>query len=166
MGTPYEKRKNFTLIVRFIIRPIQIIGLRIRSFRKPKDESVKARFIVSADRILKGLKQERSETREMMKTFLILLTQKLPSGRQPEPEEIKAAIEQLKDVNRMAGLLVLASMPGSIVTLPVLCKLANKYGIEIMPSAFKDEQTLEQSLETIEQPLESTSALEKKEPSK
>lgn len=126
--------------------PIRSIGVRIRRFRQPKDESVKDRFIVSADRVLKGLKQERAETQDMMRTFFTLLTQKLPSGRQPEPEEVKAAIEQLKDVNRMAGLLVLASMPGSVVTLPILCKLANKYGIEIMPSAFKDESTLEQSL--------------------
>lgn len=122
------------------------MGVRIKQFRKPKDDSVKDRFLVSADRILKGLKQERTETQDMMKTFFTLLTQKLPRGRQPEPEEVKAAIEQLKDVNRMAGLLVLASMPGSVVTLPILCKLANKYGIEIMPSAFKDETTLEQTL--------------------
>lgn len=122
------------------------IGARIQRFRRPKEESVKDRFIVSADRILKGLKQERAETQDMMRTFFTLLTQKLPSGRQPEPEEVKAAIEQLKDVNRMAGLLVLASMPGSVVTLPILCKLANKYGIEIMPSAFKDKETLEQTL--------------------
>lgn len=134
------------MIVRFIMIPIRSIGVRIRRFRQPKDESVKDRFIVSADRVLKGLKQERAETQDMMRTFFTLLTQKLPSGRQPEPEEVKAAIEQLKDVNRMAGLLVLASMPGSVVTLPILCKLANKYGIEIMPSAFKDESTLEQSL--------------------
>lgn len=123
-----------------------MIVLRLRRIRNPKEDSVKTRFVVSADRIIKGLKQERSETQDMMRTFFTLLTQKLPSGRQPEPEEVKAAIEQLKDVNRMAGLLVLASMPGSVVTLPILCKLANKYGIEIMPSAFKDEETLNETL--------------------
>lgn len=137
------------MIIRFVVTPIRLVVtriVRIVRVRKSEDESVKARFLVSADRILKGLKQERSETQEMIKTFFILLTQKLPKGRSPEPEEVQAAIEQLKDVNRMAGLLVLAALPGSVVTLPVLCKLANKYGIEIMPSAFKDEDTLEQTL--------------------
>ena len=89
----------------------------------------------------------------MMRTFFILLTQRLPRGRQPKPEEVKAAIEQLKDVNRMAGLLVLASMPGSVITLPLLCKLANRYGIEIMPSAFQDKTTMVETLNGLAEEL-------------
>jgi len=140
------------LIKRLLHAPVSWMRKWFPAKGKVKEDSMKARFLVSADRVLKGLKQERSETQDMMRTFFILLTQRLPRGRQPKPEEVKAAIEQLKDVNRMAGLLVLASMPGSVITLPLLCKLANRYGIEIMPSAFQDKTTMVETLN--EQQLE------------
>ena len=84
-----------------------------------------------------GLKQERAETQEMLRTFFHLLTQKLPKDRVPEDHEVQAAIEQLKDVHRMAGLLVIATLPGSVVTLPALVKLGKRFGVEVLPSSFQ-----------------------------
>jgi hypothetical protein len=98
------------------------------------------------------LKQEREETRAMMRTFFNVLTQKLPKGQQPQQEEIKEALEQLKDVNKMAGLLLVSITPGSLVTLPALCALARRYGIELLPSAFKQET--EQEIELLETVLD------------
>ena len=95
------------------------------------------RYLETISKTIKGLKQEKEETRLMMKTFFSVLTQKLPQGRKPEPEEIEAALEQLKDVHKMAGLFVLAITPGSVVTLPALCALGKRFGIEVLPSAFK-----------------------------
>jgi acyl-CoA synthetase (NDP forming) len=90
-----------------------------------------------------GLKQEKDETRTMMRTFFSVLTQKLPQGKQPEEQEIKEALEQLKDVHKMAGLLLVSITPGSIVTLPALCALGRRYGIELLPSAFKKDDEAE-----------------------
>ena len=95
------------------------------------------RYLASVSKTIQGLKQEKEETQVMMKTFFSVLTQKLPQGHKPEPEEIQAALEQLKDVHKMAGLFVLAITPGSVVTLPALCALGKRFGIEVLPSAFK-----------------------------
>lgn len=100
-------------------------------------------FLASAEKVLLGLKQERAETQDMIKTFFGLLTQKLPRGRVPEDHEVEAAIEQLKDVHRMAGLLVVATLPGSVVTLPALIKLGRRFGVEVLPSAFKKVEDVE-----------------------
>ncbi len=86
----------------------------------------------------------------MMRTFFNVLTQKLPQGKQPEEQEIKEALEQLKDVHKMAGLLLVSITPGSIVTLPALCALGRRYGIELLPSAFqKDDEADIELLEDV-----------------
>jgi hypothetical protein len=106
------------------------------------------RYLKSVSNILSGLKQEKEETRTMMSTFFKVLTQKLPQGKQPEESEIKEALEQLKDVHKMAGLLLISITPGSLVTLPALCALGRRYGIELLPSAFQKET--EQEIELLE----------------
>lgn len=110
------------------------------------------RYLKSVSKIISGLKQEKEETRIMMRTFFNVLTQKLPKGQQPQQEEIKEALEQLKDVNKMAGLLLVSITPGSLVTLPALCVLARRYGIELLPSAFIKEA--EQEIELLETVLD------------
>jgi len=96
------------------------------------------RYLKSVSSTIQGLKQEKEETRVMMKTFFNLLTQKLPHGEKPNSEEIHAALEQLKDVHKMAGLFVLALTPGSVVTLPALCALGKRFGVDVLPSAFQE----------------------------
>lgn len=107
------------------------------------------KYMESVSSTIQGLKQEKEETRAMMKTFFNVLTQKLPNGKKPEPNEIEAALEQLKDVHKMAGLLVLAIAPGAVVTLPAICALGKKYGVEVLPSAF--QKMNKDELETIEE---------------
>jgi hypothetical protein len=98
------------------------------------------KFLKSVDNVLNGLHEERAETQEMVKTFFKVLTKRLPRGKAPEDVEVQAAIEQLKDVHRMAGLLVFATLPGSVITLPAICALGKRYNIEFLPSAFRKEQ--------------------------
>lgn len=105
------------------------------------------RYLKTVSTIIKGLKQEKEETHAMMRTFFSVLTQKLPSGKAPDEQEIHEALQQLKDVHKMAGLLVVSITPGSVVTLPALCALGRRYGIELLPSAFhKNEHTVEVEL--------------------
>lgn len=111
--------------------------------------SAQKRYMETMSSTLQGLKQEKEETRAMMKTFFNVLTQKLPNGKKPEPEEIEAALEQLKDVHKMAGLMVLAIAPGAVVTLPAICALGKRYGIEVLPSAF--QQMDKDELQTVEE---------------
>jgi len=111
--------------------------------------SSQKKYLESLSSTLAGLKQEKEETRAMMKTFFNVLTQKLPNGKKPEPKEIEEALEQLKDVHKMAGLMVLAIAPGAVVTLPAICALGKRYGIEVLPSAFQKMDKDE--LETIEE---------------
>ena len=73
----------------------------------------------------------------MLGTFANLLTQHLPNGKQPTNKELKGAIEQLKDVHRMAAILIMSIVPGSVITLPAIYALGKKFGVEILPSAFR-----------------------------
>ena len=109
------------------------------------------KFLKAVDKVVNGLDQERAETQEMVKTFFKVLTKHLPKGKAPEDEEVQAAIEQLKDVHKMAGLLLVSITPGSLVTLPALCALGRRYGIELLPSAFKKDEV---ELEILEDVLE------------
>lgn len=95
------------------------------------------RFLDRFESTLSKLNQEKNETREMMSTFSSLLTQYLPDGRAPTNNELKDAVEQLKDVHRMAGLLIVAVLPGSALTLPAIYALGRRFGIELLPSAFR-----------------------------
>lgn len=109
------------------------------------------RYLKTVSKVIDGLKQEKEETRAMMHTFFGVLTQKLPSGNKPDEQEIKEALEQLKDVHKMAGLLVVSITPGSVVTLPALCALGRRYGIELLPSAFHKSEEVE--IELLEEVL-------------
>jgi len=101
------------------------------------------KFLDSVDKVIVGLNQEREETQVMVKTFFRVLTHRLPKGRKPEDVEIQAAVEQLKDVHRMAGLLVFATLPGSVLTLPAIYALGKRFDIEFLPSAFQKEEGAE-----------------------
>jgi len=94
-------------------------------------------FLARFEKTLGQLNQERVETKEMMGTFSSLLTQHLPMGRTPTNRELKEAIEQLKDIHRMAALLIMAVIPGSVITLPAIYALGRKFGVEMLPSAFR-----------------------------
>ena len=64
--------------------------------------------------------EEAGETEQMARSFFKLLEAKLDlSGRKdpPSEEEVKAAIEQLKDVGRFSIFTTLVILPGGVVSL-------------------------------------------------
>ena len=77
---------------------------------------------------------EADETREMFNTYV-----RYTQGEATEAE-MNTANEQFKDLLRGLGMGTLAALPGSVITLPVVFKLAKKFNIEIMPSAFRAPQ--------------------------
>jgi hypothetical protein len=87
--------------------------------------------------------EEAEETEKMARSFFRLLAAKLDlEGRTdpPSPEEVREAIEQLKDVGRFSVFATLVILPGGLVSLLGLELLARKFGIrgfKLLPSSFR-----------------------------
>jgi hypothetical protein len=91
-----------------------------------------------AQHLLKALKQEGVDSKHMMKTFFDELRMKLHIGnRQPTEDDIKKALTQLKDVGKLGVIATLFLAPAGTLTVPVLEKIANKYGTSLFPDAFR-----------------------------
>lgn len=94
----------------------------------------------------KAVGEEAEETEQMAKSFFKMLEAKLDlSGRTEPPteEEVKAAIEQLKDVGRFSIFATLVILPGGVVSLVGLELLARKFGINgfnLIPSSFRKKK--------------------------
>lgn len=90
--------------------------------------------------------QEAGETEVMARSFFKMLEAKLDlSGRTEAPteEEVKAAIEQLKDVGRFSIFATLVILPGGVVSLVGLEILARKFGVKsfnLVPSSFRKKK--------------------------
>ena len=94
------------------------------------------------DKVVKGVDKEAAETREMASSFFRLLEHKLNLSNRTDPpskEEVKAAVQQLKDVGRFSFFVTAVILPGGVISLIGLELLARQYGINfsLIPSAFK-----------------------------
>ena len=88
----------------------------------------KLRYFMSA------LKQEMIETRDGVKILL-----KMISGQKLDPEETAFLKEQAKDIVSGTFLLGLFALPGGAIATSALVRVANKLGVNLMPSAFREE---------------------------
>jgi hypothetical protein len=95
---------------------------------------------------MKSLGQEAEETEQMARSFFRLLEAKLDlSGRTEPPteQEVKEAIEQLKDVGRFSVFATLVILPGGIISMLGLELLARRFGIKgfnLVPSSFRKKR--------------------------
>lgn len=85
---------------------------------------------------------EAAETREMAQSFFRLLEHKLNMQERmvpPTEEEVKEALEQLKDVGRFSVFTTAVILPGGAISLMGLEYLARKFGIKFtfIPSSFR-----------------------------
>lgn len=85
---------------------------------------------------------EATETREMAQSFFRLLEHKLNMQERtvpPTEEEVKEALEQLKDVGRFSVFTTAVILPGGAISLMGLEYLARKFGIKFtfIPSSFR-----------------------------
>ena len=109
---------------------------------------------------LKGFGQEAIETKVMAQAFFSLLESKLDMEKRskpPTPEEVKEAIEQLKDVARISIFATISLLPGGGFSLIGLELLARKFGIKsftFIPSSFrkKKRRLSKKSMVSIEKP--------------
>jgi hypothetical protein len=125
---------------------------KIRSHRlleKPGDADERSRGREFAEHAWKSIQSgmrkvgnEAAETREMAQSFFRLLGHKLNMQERTDPpsrEEVKEAIEQLKDVGRFSVFTTAVILPGGAVSLIGLELLARKFGIQFtfIPSSFR-----------------------------
>ena len=95
---------------------------------------------------IKGLDNEACETREMAQSFFRMLEHELKLNDRTDPptkEEVRAAIEQLKDVGRFSLFVTAVVLPGGVISLVGLELLARKFGIEnftLVPSSFRKKK--------------------------
>jgi hypothetical protein len=93
-----------------------------------------------------GMKKSGTEVRETKKmaaSFFKLLEHKLNLNNRTEPpteEEVREAIEQLKDVGRVSFFASMVILPGGVISLIGLEVLAAKFGLKnftLIPSSFR-----------------------------
>ncbi|MBS3770558.1 MAG: hypothetical protein V5A47_05235 [Bacteroidales bacterium] len=97
----------------------------------------------SVEDFLEGMGEEYNETVEMSRFFFKLLEEKLQLRERetpPSKEEVKKAIEQLKDMGRVGIFASVSILPGGGLSLLGLEILARKFGIKnftFIPSSFR-----------------------------
>ncbi|MFL3027226.1 MAG: hypothetical protein ACJZ1O_02910 [Candidatus Neomarinimicrobiota bacterium] len=84
--------------------------------------------------IFMAIKNEKEETKELAQLLKKYAEQKgsLSSG------EMKKVKEQFSDILKMAGLSIPIIMPFSFVIIPLIMKLGQKVGVNILPTSFYD----------------------------
>jgi hypothetical protein len=96
-------------------------------------------------KMMSGLGQEADETKRMAVSFFKMLEHKLNLHNRTDPptkEEVKEAIEQLKDVGRLSVFISAVILPFGVFSLLGLELLARKFGIRFsfIPSSFKNKK--------------------------
>ena len=85
--------------------------------------------------IISDLETEKDETVESAKILARFI-----SGKEVSQKEKEFASQQSGDVVKIAAMGVAAAAPGGSLAVPVLVKAARKVDIEMLPSAFQDNQ--------------------------
>jgi len=77
-----------------------------------------------------ALAQEKQETKEMLDIY------KRYSFGEAHKSELKIANEQLVDILKGLGLGVFALLPFAPITIPLIVKLGQWVGVDVLPSSF------------------------------
>jgi hypothetical protein len=117
------------------------------SWKNPESRQFAKKYADKTSELIReGVKaagQEAEETEQMAVAFFKLLEAKLDlSGRKEPPtrEEVKEAIDQLKDVGRFTVFTALVIIPGGVISMVGLELLARRFGVRgfnLIPSSFR-----------------------------
>lgn len=77
-----------------------------------------------------ALAQEKQETKQMLDIY------KRYSFGEAQKSELKVANEQLVDILKGLGLGVFALLPFAPITIPLIVKLGQWVGVDVLPSSF------------------------------
>lgn len=109
------------------LKPIRVFNIR----RKQQTRLFKRKMLV----LKYALAQEKVETKEMLAIY-----KKYTQGHASK-REMKIANEQFFDLVKGLGLGIFAVLPFSPITIPIALKLGKIVGVDILPSAFKKNDT-------------------------
>lgn len=101
----------------------------IRVMRVSKRRGV-SRFKRTMLLLKAALAQEKQETREMLSIY------KRYTKGQASKAEMRVANQQLGDVLKGLGIGIVAILPFAPITIPVMIKLGQWVGVDILPSSF------------------------------
>ena len=100
-------------------------------------EQLSRKFRANADVYLKKIKHaladETDQTKAMLATY-----QRYTQGLATEAE-LQEANEQFKDLMKSIGLGFMVILPFSPITIPAIVKLGKKYGVDVLPSAIRNQ---------------------------
>ena len=103
-----------------------------------------------------ALAQERQETKEM------LITYRRYTQGQTNKAELKRANEQFVDILKGLGLGVFALLPFAPLTIPLVVKLGQLVGVDVLPSSF----SMNKPIKEIDQQIAQQSQQQDSTPSK
>ncbi|MGE0560950.1 MAG: hypothetical protein AB7O47_03970 [Flavobacteriales bacterium] len=99
-----------------------------------KIAATKNRFSLIYKNILEGLKTETIETKQASKIALKYISK----GSITKEEEVELR-QQVYDILKTLGVgIPFALIPGASILIPILVKVAQKKGINLLPSAFSE----------------------------
>lgn len=117
-------------------KPLKLLK-RLKSFVDIDllDSYVKSHRDEVVQKVLKIKDALANEGEQSLKMFEIYA--RYTQGQATE-KEMQEANKQFGDFLKTIGLGFFAILPGSPITIPLLVKIAEKFGIDIMPDSFKD----------------------------
>ena len=89
--------------------------------------------------IFMAIKNEKEETKELAQ----LLKKYVEQQGSLSSEEMKKVKDQFSDILKMAGLSIPIMMPFSFVIIPLIIKLGQKVGVNILPTSFYGDSGLD-----------------------
>ncbi len=89
--------------------------------------------------IFMAIKNEKEETKELAQ----LLKKYVEQQGSLSSEEMKKVKDQFSDILKMAGLSIPIIMPFSFVIIPLIMKLGQKVGVNILPTSFYGDSGLD-----------------------
>lgn len=81
-----------------------------------------------------GLHEETEETRDMLEVYYRYTVNRASR------EDMHRANQQFKDLIRMMGLGILLVLPMAPVSIPLIVKLGQRLGVEVMPSVYRKDR--------------------------
>ena len=103
----------------------------VMGWMKKKGQDAK----VAMKDFLEKLKVEMSETKEGAQILAALA-----SGQEISKENLDFVKDQIKDLGKGTAMLGLFVLPGGGIAATALVKVAKKFGVNLMPSAFADKE--------------------------
>ncbi len=110
----------------------QAINKTLESLLKMKDKATLGELKNKLEKLRHALSKEREQTRQMMETYF-----KYTQGRASD-EDMEKANKQFQDFLKTLGLGIFVILPGAPITIPLIVKLGQKLGVDVIPDSFKD----------------------------